>query len=44
MKVSGASLLLAAALASNGVLAAAPKGKAFDHFLQVWFENQVRKL
>lgn len=40
MKVSGASLLLAAAIASNGVLAAAPKGKVFDHFLQVWFENQ----
>jgi hypothetical protein len=21
----------------------APKGKAFDHILQVWFENQVRQ-
>jgi hypothetical protein len=21
----------------------APKGKAFDHVLQIWFENQVRK-
>lgn len=20
----------------------APKGKAFDHILQIWFENQVR--
>ena len=22
---------------------AAPAGKAFDHILQIWFENQVKK-
>jgi hypothetical protein len=43
MKISIASVFLTAAIASNAVFAAAPQGKAFDNFLQVWFENQVRK-
>lgn len=44
MKISIASILFTAAIASNAVSAAAPQGKAFDHILQVWFENQVRIL
>lgn len=41
MQITIASILTAAtALAS--VVSAAPKGKAFDRYIQIWFENQVR--
>lgn len=49
MHISFASILTVAALV--GLVSAkghkehnnphAPKGKAFDHILQIWFENQV---
>jgi hypothetical protein len=42
MKFSAAYLLIAAtAIFTKSVTAS--KGKVFDHILQIWFENQVKK-
>jgi hypothetical protein len=46
------STIFAAALAIGAVTAkpvthgsgAPPKGKVFDHILQIWFENQVKSM
>jgi hypothetical protein len=43
MQITVAPILIAAA-ALAGIASAAPKGKAFDNFLQIWFENQVRTI
>lgn len=42
MKFSAAYLLIAAAAVFTESVTAS-KGKVFDHILQIWFENQVKK-
>jgi F0F1-type ATP synthase membrane subunit c/vacuolar-type H+-ATPase subunit K len=41
VQTSMASILTAIAIATGSASAAALQGKAFNHILQVWFENQV---
>lgn len=41
MQISIASILASAAIAASVVSAAAPQGKVFNHYLQIWLENQV---